>query len=305
MDSPVAEQVAVLALVKASPREWYRTASVIDEAGSATALVEGQIGLMPAEQQRYAAELHDRLRPEHLEAADEIVSGLMAQGIRLVTVLDDDYPTNLQLVYNRPPFLWIRGGLTPEDRRAIAVVGTRQASAEGQQRATRLARGLTEAGVTVVSGLALGIDTAAHTATLDAHGRTIAVIGHGILTPVYPRENRDLAARIPDRGAVVSQFWPDAPPRPANFPMRNIVTSGLAMGTVVVEASATSGAKMQARAALEHGKRLFLLESLVGTQEWAQRYASRPGVVVVRSLDDVVDVIAKLTNPPEQLSLRM
>jgi DNA processing protein len=151
--------------------------------------------------------------------------------------------------------------------------------------------------------LARGIDTSAHTAALDANGRTVAVVGHGILTAVYPKENRELAEKVSTQGAIVSQFWPDAPPRSMNFPMRNVVMSGMAMGTVVIEASATSGSKMQARLALEHGKRLFLLDSLVKSQEWAQRYAERPGVTVVRDLDDVLEVIVKLSSLPEQLVL--
>jgi len=303
MSTTAAEQVAVLALTKASPREWYRTAAVIYESGSALALLDRQMGLMPEEQRQYAEELLERVQPEDLEAAEKLVERVKAQGVKLLTVRDDDYPGNLQLIYNRPPFIWVKGDLTPEDFRAVAVVGTRQASENGRRRAARLARGLVQANVTILSGLARGIDTAAHTAALEANGRTVAVVGQGIVTPVYPKENRELAERICKQGAIVSQFWPDAPPRPMNFPMRNIVMSGMAIGTVVVEASATSGAKMQARLALEHGKRLFLLESLVKSQEWAQRYAARPSVTIVKNIDDILEVIVKLASPPEQMLL--
>jgi DNA processing protein len=227
------------------------------------------------------------------------------EGVRLLTVLDDDYPANLQLIYNRPPFIWVRGTLRQEDFRAIAVVGTRTATEDGRKRARRLAGDLAKAGVTVLSGLARGIDTAAHTGALVAAGRTVAVIGQGLCTPLYPKENSVLGEQISDAGAVVSQFWPDVSPRAMNFPMRNIVMSGMAMGTVVVEASSTSGAKMQARLALEHGKRLFLLDSLVRSQEWAQQYAKRPGVTVVKALDDVLDVLVDLAKTPEQLVFRL
>ncbi|MBV9012120.1 MAG: DNA-protecting protein DprA [Pseudonocardiales bacterium] len=298
-----AEQAAVLALTRASPGEWFRTAAVIYESGGALALLDRQIGLIPEEHRQYAEELLERVRPEDLDAAEELVARVTAQGVRLLTVREDDYPANLQLVYNRPPFIWVKGDLAPGDFRAVAVVGTRQASEDGRRRATRLTRGLTEANVTVLSGLARGIDTSAHTAALEANGRTLAVVGHGILTAVYPQENRELAERICKQGALVSQFWPDAPPQATNFPMRNVVMSGMAMGTVVIEASATGGSKMQARLALEHGKRLFLLESLVKSQDWAQRYAERPGVTVVRELDDVLEVIATLSSFPEQLVL--
>ncbi|MEO7193424.1 MAG: DNA-processing protein DprA [Pseudonocardiaceae bacterium] len=299
----VAEQAAVLALTRASPREWFRTAAVIYEAGSALALLDRQLGLIPEEHRPYAEDLLERVRPEDLEAAQELVKRVTAQGVQLRTVREDDYPANLQLIYNRPPFIWVKGDLMPGDFRAIAVVGTRQATEDGRRRAARLVRGLVEANVTVLSGLARGIDTAAHTAALGANGRTVAVVGHGILAAVYPQENRELAERICKQGAIVSQFWPDAPPRAMNFPMRNVVMSGMAMGTVVVEAAATGGSKMQARLALEHGKRLFLLESLVKSQEWAQRYAERPGVTVVRGLDDVLEVIVTLSSLPDQLVL--
>jgi DNA processing protein len=304
MSHPAAEQAAVLALAKASPREWYRTAAVIGEAGSAVKLLEGDTPLMSIPHQRYAEELRQQVGVDDLEAAHDLVTRGTERGLALYTVLDDAYPANLHMIYNRPPFIWVRGQLRPEDSRAIAVVGTRQATDDGIRRAARLAHELAEAGVTVLSGLARGIDTAAHTASLDVPtGRTVAVIGQGLLTPVYPKENQRLAEQICDRGALVSQFWTDAPPRQMNFPMRNVVMSGMAMGTVVIEASATSGAKMQARLALEHGKRLFLLDSLVSSQDWARRYAERPGVSVVQQLEDVLDVLVTLAAPPEQLAL--
>lgn len=307
MSSPSGEQAAVLALTKASPREWYRTAAVIYEAGSALNLLSGQGSPLLAEaHQRYASDLVQRVEPDDLAEAQELIDRVTSQGVRLHTVLDPGYPSNLHMIYNRPPFIWVKGELRPEDFRAIAVVGTREATPEGLRRATRLARELAEAKVTVLSGLARGIDTAAHVAALDvAHGRTVAVVGHGLLVPIYPKENRGLAEWVQDRGAIVSQFWPESPPRQMNFPMRNVVMSGMAMGTVVVEAAATSGAKMQARLALEHGKRLFLLESLVGSQDWARRYAERPGVSIVRNLDDVLDVLVALASPPEQLALSL
>jgi DNA processing protein len=175
-------------------------------------------------------------------------------------------------------------------------VGTRAPSPKGIDRAERMARLLVEAGVTVLSGLARGIDTAAHRACLDAGGRTIAVLGSGIRR-VYPSENAELADRIADSGAVVSQFWPDSAPATYNFPRRNVVTSGMSQGTVVIEATATSGAKMQARLAIEHGKQVFLLHSLVTEREWAQRYLQRPRV---HEVFDVADILRLLRSPDEQ-----
>jgi DNA processing protein len=217
-----------------------------------------------------------------------------AVGARLVTVLDSEYPSNLRLVPNLPPFLFLLGEpMTESDLRSVAVVGTRQPSPDGQQRAARLARELTQHGVTVVSGLARGIDAAAHRATLDVGGRTIAVIGTGI-TRTYPRQNAVLAAQIAERGLLVSQFWPSTSPASWTFPRRNVVMSGIAQGTVVIEASSTSGAKMQARLALEHGKRVFLLRTLVTSQPWAERYVATRGAIEVA---DVEDVISHLVAP--------
>lgn len=216
--------------------------------------------------------------------------------VRLITVLDDDYPLTLRLIYNLPPFLFIRGHLTDADLRSVAVVGTRQASADGIDRAARMARLLAAQGVTVVSGLARGIDTAAHTAALDAGGRTIAVIGTGI-NRYYPAENRALAEQITSQGAVVSQFWPDAPPATYTFPRRNVTMSGIAQGTVVIEASSTSGAKMQARLALEHGKKVFLIKSLTEHQEWARSYVDTRGAIQVQDVTEVVEALA----PPERI----
>ena len=195
-----------------------------------------------------------------------MLEGTEADGIRLTTVLDDDYPVNLRTIYNLPPFLFYRGTPRPDDALSVAVVGTRQATADGLSRAERMARLLVGADVTVLSGLARGVDTVAHQACLDAGGRTIAVLGSGIRR-VYPAENRTLAEQITGHGAVVSQFWPDASPTSYTFPRRNVVTSGMSQGTVVIEASATSGAKMQARLAIEHGKQVFLLHSLVAERE--------------------------------------
>ena len=304
MGEPMREQAAVLALVRASAGEWYQTADVISEAGSARRLLDGEPVIMSAEREQHARQLVSRVTPADLAQAQALVDRVTSQGVRLITIVDEDYPENLKLIFNRPPFIWVRGRLEARKLRAIAVVGTRQATEEGRAAAAGLARGLAQANVTVLSGLARGIDTAAHAAALDAGGTTVAVIGTGILAPVYPPENDELARRIVDSGgAVVSQFWPEAPPQKINFPRRNVVMSGMAAGTVVVEAAATSGAKMQARLALEHGKRLFLPESLVASQDWASRYATRPGVTVVRDLNDILDELVKIVEIPHQLSL--
>jgi DNA processing protein len=209
---------------------------------------------------------------------------------RLVTVLDDAYPANLRMIHDHPPFLFVRGSLAPGDDRAVAVVGTRRPSPEGVRSASQIAGALARRGITVVSGMAVGIDTAAHVGALNAGGRSLAVFGAGI-DRVYPPSNWSLAGRIADSGATLSQFWPDMAPTRWSFPVRNIVTSGLSVGTVVVEAGPTSGARQQAEHALRHGKRLFLLERLVDHQPWAQDLIGTPGVDAIDDIDAILSAI--------------
>lgn len=302
MPAPIAERAAVLALVAATPGEWYRTAALVEDAGSALRVMQRQwTGFEPFDVSEAEA-LVDRLGPEHHRRYEDTIARYEARGIRVVTVLDNDYPTNLRQIYNRPPFLFVRGELREADNRAIAIVGTRRPSEAGLDQARRLSEELARNGVTVLSGLARGIDGAAHRAALDAGGRTVAVMGTGI-DRIYPAEHQGLADDILRSGALVSQFWPKAPPTKVSFPMRNVVMSGMAIGTVVIEASPTSGARMQARLALEHGKRLFLVKSLVMHEEWARRYAERPGTMVVDSVEDILDVLVTIARPVKQLTL--
>lgn len=301
------EQAAILAATRHSSGPWWNISQLLDEAGSALALLEHGEEVVEAIE-LLEVSLPSPARSEALADLEEFAELIMAArkvGDELVTVMDDGYPTSLRLVYDRPPFLFVRGKLPGAELRALAVVGTRSASAEGLEQAGRLARALAEHGVVVVSGLARGIDAAAHEATLDAGGTTIAVMGTGIRR-VYPQENQRLADRIVESGgALVSQFFPDSPPRRFHFPLRNRTMSGLAAGTAVVEASHTSGARMQARIALEHGKRVFLVSGLVTRERWASSLLGRPGVSEVNSVDAILGYVDRLDErvrrPPEQL----
>lgn len=289
------EQARLLAICMIKGVSWYLIAREAQRPGGLDRLWAGEtIESSPdatkarALVRENAAEL-DR----HVETAHRQAEKAAAGGAGLVTVLDSDYPATLRLIFNLPPFLFVRGQLHERDLRSVAVVGTRQASEDGLRRAGRMATLLTERDVTVVSGLARGIDTAAHTAALHASGRTIAVIGTGILR-CYPAENRALADKIAENGALVSQFWPDANGATYTFPRRNVTMSGIAQGTVVIEAASTSGAKMQARLALEHGKKVFLLRSLTQAQPWAEEYVHSRGALMV---EDVEDVVKSLSSP--------
>lgn len=298
------EQAVLLALIDRADEnwQWHEIATLVEEMGSARKVLEGAWTGFESFSIGAVEELARRVRPEDVEKAEELIRAHADKGVTLVTVLDGQYPSNLRQIYNHPPFLFVRGQLLPEDDRSIAVVGTREASPEGIGHARSLARQLVENGVVVLSGLAKGIDAASHAATLEAEGRTVAVMGTGI-EMIYPKENTGLAERILDSGgALVSQFWPWAPPTKFSFPMRNVVMSGLAIGTAVIEANKKSGAKMQARLALDHGKRLFLLDSLVAQEEWAQSYAQRSGAMVVSSVDDIISIVTASIDPPKQLT---
>jgi DNA processing protein len=292
MASP--EQLDLLAMCRIKGLDWHLVAREAQRPDGLARLREGRFSEVTAQAEQAAILVTSAAtaRVSRLSDVQTQISRAEDIGARLVTVLDDDYPRTLRLIYNLPPFLFVRGDLREQDLRSVAVVGTREPSAEGCSRAQKLAQQLSEAGVTVVSGLARGIDTAAHTAALDAGGRTIAVTGTGI-TRCYPPENAELCEQIAAHGAVVSQFWPTSPPASYTFPKRNVTMSGIAQGTVVIEASATSGAKMQARLALEHGKKVFLLRSLVDRHEWAASYATRRGARVVNRVEDVLRELAQ------------
>jgi len=273
--------------------DWSLIAREAQFPGGLDALWEGKVQEQSATAEAAQKVLRRGLRKasDLYERVDAELAAAEVAGARLVTVLDDDYPANLRLIPNLPPFLFVRGDVRDADIRSVAVVGTRDASPAGIRRAQRMSKLLVEREVTVVSGLARGIDTAAHRAAIESGGRTIAVLGTGI-TKCYPAENRELAEEITRHGALVSQFWPTRSPGRDTFPRRNIVTSGLSQGTVVIEASGTSGAKMQARLALEHGKKVFLLRSLVTAQKWAQTYVQTRGAIEVAAVDEVVQYLA-------------
>lgn len=286
------DRLKILALCAVEGVNWHVVARAAADVGGIEALLAGEPLEHSSEATATAAAItmgRDQM-DDHLERArNEVATAQRRADARLVTVLDDDYPPNLRLIFNQPPFLFVRGNLRRDDARAVAVVGTRDASEEGLKRARQMSRDLTAEGVTVISGLAKGIDTAAHTEALERGGRTIAVIGTGILR-TYPSENKALAEVIADRGAIVSQFWPSQPPARHTFPRRNIVMSGIGQGTVVIEAGVTSGAKLQAKYAAQHGKLVFLVESLVTHQPWAQKLlAESRRALQVRSPAEVIE----------------
>ncbi|MFH0877399.1 MAG: DNA-processing protein DprA [Candidatus Omnitrophota bacterium] len=189
---------------------------------------------------------------------DQEIQAAARQGIRILTILDEAYPKSLKEIYDPPIVLYAKGEWLDADLNAIGVVGSRGASFYGLSCARDFSSQLSQWGLTIVSGMARGIDTAAHRAALDAGGRTIAVVGSGF-DHIYPPENEHLFYEIADKGLVLSQFPLNMRPRPENFPIRNRIISGLSKGVLVVEASQKSGALITARFALEQGRDVFAI----------------------------------------------
>lgn len=225
-------------------------------------------------------------------------------GARVLTWESPDYPSLLQDIEQPPPVLYVRGTLTTADRLAVAVVGTRDPSAYGKDVAQRISAGLASNGVTVVSGLAYGIDAVAHRAALEAGGRTLAVLGTGV-DVVYPERHRDLANSIMGSGALISDYCLGTKPEPTNFPPRNRIISGLSLGTLVVEAGAQSGALITLHFALEQGRETFAVPGNVYNQVSAGTNAAiqRGEAKLVTRVEDILEEL-NLTMVAQQSEVR-
>ena len=234
-----------------------------------------------------------------LEDAQQTVRQWRSAGYHLVTVLDEDFPQRLLEIRETPPFLFYEGKLREPDP-GVSVVGSREASDEGLRFAADAARLLASEGLTVIAGLASGIDTAAHRAALDAGSRTVAFVGTGI-TKHYPAANAGLQKEIASRGLVFSQFYPDAPTTKQTFPMRNATMSGYGLATIVVEAGEFPGTRIQARVAGQHGRPVILTSRVVRSTNWGRELVGRPGVHVIDSLDELAQVVNDIRTAPERL----
>ncbi|HEV2067740.1 MAG TPA: DNA-processing protein DprA [Thermomicrobiales bacterium] len=247
-----------------------------------------------AEAGRLRAILDERAHEALTRVRSEIDVGklrgdLERDGISTVTLTDDDYPALLREAGGPPPVLFYRGQLIETDTTAVAIVGTRRVSPYGREVATQIGAGLAEAGVTVVSGLALGVDGIAHQAALEAGGRTIAVLGGGV-NRIYPHEHRGLARRISEQGAVLSEYAPDRKPDAPNFPARNRIISGLSLGVVVVEAPERSGALITVDFAADQGRDVFAVGgNVTAVNSMGTNRLIRDGARLVRSADDVLE----------------
>lgn len=264
---------------------WQAPADALKAAGLSTKIAERVI------QVRSGVDLD-----KYLERAKE-------QGIVILTVDDILYPPRLKDIYQPPPVLYFRGEIKPEDTWAVAVVGTRRVSAYGRQVAEEIGSFLAASGVTVVSGLARGVDAIAHQAALKAGGRTIAVLGCGV-DRIYPPEHTQLAGKIISNGAVISDYPMGTPPDASNFPPRNRIISGLSMATVVVEAGETSGALITAQFAVDQGREVFAVPgNILALQSKGTNKLIAQGAHPLLSVHDLLDVL-NLTRVTEQRQSR-
>lgn len=236
-----------------------------------------------------------RMNPEKI--AGKMLREMDKDGIQLLTLYSDSYPSLLKEIYDPPPVLYFKGEL--KDDVCLGVVGTRRPTTYGKVAAEEIGRSLAANGMTVVSGLARGIDTLAHKAALDGGGRTIAVLGSGFKR-FYPKENRKLAEKISEHGAIMTEFPPDTPPLPENFPRRNRVISGLSEAVVIVEAAEKSGALITANYALNQGRDVLAVPGNITSEKSAgTNNLIKEGAIPVISFDNIVDEL------PERIQSRI
>lgn len=230
----------------------------------------------------------------HRRDPDEVMATLDRAGISAMCWHGDGYPPRLKRIPDPPPVLYYLGEIAPGDECSVAVVGTRRPTSYGRDAASRLSRDLAGAGITVVSGLALGIDGVAHQSALDGGGRTIAVVAGG-LDSVYPKEHTALFRRIQSRGAVVSEHPPGMRPDSRNFPRRNRLISGMTLGTVVVEADEVSGARWTVYSALKQDREVFCVPGSIFSP--ASRFTNRMIKEGAKLVVDYTDILEELNLP--------
>ena len=290
----IAEQASLLLLLEGS-NDPAKTCEQVERCGSALALLysgqttystHDQQSLLPCADWEYSISWDDRIY-----AMQTKISNWMGQGMNFAAFFDSEYPPQLLTIRERPPFITWRGRIDRNDANGIAIIGTRHPSSSGLSTARSLAFQLSREGITIISGLAEGIDRAAHQGALEAGGRSVGVIGTGLLH-TYPLSNAKLQSQVAAAGAVISQFLPDTLPNKKNFPIRNATMSGYAGATLVVEASWRSGARLQARLATQHGRPLFFAKQMLD-EEWIQQYLPLPGVHVIKDADDVIEALSR------------
>jgi len=228
---------------------------------------------------------------------------LDSYGVKVLTWHDKDYPSRLKEIYDYPPVIYVRGSLLPEDEWCLAVVGTRRATVYGRQVTEEIVADLAQNRITIVSGLARGIDSVAHHSALEAGGRSIAIFACG-LDIVYPGENANLARRIMQQGALISEYPLGTKPRADNFPRRNRIMSGMSLGVLVAEAGKTSGALITAHLALEQNREVFAIPgSILSPASSGTNHLIQEGAKLVHNYSDILEEL-NLTAVAHQIGLK-
>jgi DNA processing protein len=234
---------------------------------------------------------------------NKIMDSIESKGIKVITWESNEYPRRLKEINQSPPILFVRGSINVEDDWAVAVVGTRRVTPYGRQVAVEISRFLAQNGVTVVSGMARGVDSIAHQTALQSGGRTIAVLGSGV-DVVYPPEHQNLSQEIIQQGALVSDYPVGTQPDGVNFPPRNRIISGLSLATIVVEAGEKSGALITAEFAVEQGRDVFAVPgSILAAQSEGTNHLIEQGARPLLKMSEILDVL-KLEQIPEKQQAR-
>ncbi len=234
---------------------------------------------------------------------DQVWVRIEAQGIQIFTWIDESYPARLREIDQPPPVLYVRGEYLPDDVFAVAIVGTRKVTPYGRQITEEIASFLAANGITIVSGLARGVDAIAHQSALKAGGRTIAILGSGV-DKIYPPEHRGLAEQMMQRGAIISDYAVGTPPDASNFPPRNRIISGLSLAVVVIEAAETSGALITAEFAAEQGREVFAVPgSILAPQSKGTNRLIQKGAQPLLTPADLMQAL-DLTRVGEQKAAR-
>ncbi len=258
---------------KSSPEELFAAETVSPRMVSGIQKVKGE----------------DRIRKELAE--------VKKRGFHLISFADDEYPGYLRQIHDPPPILYVNGEHMPRLGVAIGIVGSRHATQYGIAMTRELSGGLVESGLTIVSGMARGIDTAAHEGALAAHGKTVAVLGCGLGT-IYPLENKKLYHKIAAQGAVISEFPIHAMPEAHHFPIRNRIISGMSLGTVIVEATTRSGSLITAQCAMEQGREVFAVPGSVRSfKSTGTHQLIKQGAKLVEDVTDIIEELDPILHP--------
>lgn len=292
MSQPTPAEAAVLAATEVVPADWRDLATILQRHGGPSVLLGRRLPDRDRDSEllRYLQRAIDPARIEYWLKRLEELSTLMPD-VRFVTVDSADYPSNLKEAYGKPPFLFMRGKIHESDRLSLAIVGNREASRQGLQAANDIARTAAQHEITVVSGLARGVDAAGHHGAIEAGGRTIAAIAAGIDHTLSRESDLALGKIVPNFGSIVSQFRPGSPPTSSSFLQRNGVISGLALLSLAIEAGERSGTRNEIEHALRQERKVLFWKPNRDAQSWVRLYEGEPLVKVVSTEMEVMNEV--------------